>query len=467
MNCIHQPMKKLIKYIYALLLIVITTSGFSQSEVSLEQIQIFSTTQSKLSYWHLPDNISAIEKALDTGLFKELKLTRSSITPTIKKELTKQNQVGKITVNWEATRTIPFHAYLEIYEIDPVSAYQNKMVDITEDKQDSVHSIWAIACNIFNLKHERVFQKTIFLGLIPIQSLGMGYPVTSIATSPNYIFQAIGKAVSLFSPDLIDMDFLEAKVPAAYATDNYWMPITHNQPRVIFDTAKQFISFTSTNGLQLLRIPAATLNKIDLKNKNESYIFKDIVVAIKNSRQRYNAKEYYQVNQPLRDVHENKDYSIQAYLEFNPEPVYQVLENTKQALIFLPDFKHRIYEGKDSIGNFIVKEMVAEKDKYYYPDQVYNGYDSTNKYKIGGNFEPELITHTKVIEGSINKHDFKIQISMPQKQKTIYIDNKICMIVEGTNKPHQMVSLPTTIDGSLKNLLLMIAYGELFQSPNN
>ncbi len=460
-------MKRLKRYLYLLLLTCIVTSVHAQSEVALEQIQIFSNTQPKLNYWHLPENISFIQKALDTGLFKELNIVRSTIAPTIKKELTKQNQVGKISINWEATRNIPFHAYLEIYELDPTTAYQNKLVDISEDKQDSIHSIWAIACNIFNQKHDRVFQKTIFLGLLPFQNIGMGYPIGTVATTPNSLFQALSKGVSLLSPDLIDMDFLEARVPAAYATDNYWMPLVHNQSRTMFDTTKQFISFTSLKGLQLLRIPSATLNKIDLKNKSESYIYKNIVATIKNSRTRSSTKEYYQVIQSLRDVHANKDYTLQAYLEFSPDAGFQFAENNKQSLIFLPNFNHSIFEGKDSVGEFVVKEMVPEKDKYYYPDQIYNGYDSSSKFNLGSNNGPEAITHSRVIEGNIYKHSFKIQFSLPQKQKSIYVDDKISMIIEGTNKPHQMVSIPNAIDDSFKNLLLMIAYGELFQSPNN
>lgn len=460
-------MKLLTRYLLLLSLTCVTSSVYSQSEVALEQIQIYSNTQPNLNYWHFPANISFFENALDTGLFKELNFVRSTITPTINKELTKQNQVGKITINWEATRTIPFHAYLEIYELDPNTVYQNKIVDISEDKQDSLHSIWAIACNIFNQKHDRVFQKTIILGLTPIQLLGIGYPNGAVATTPNSLFQALSKGVSLLSPDLINMDFLEARVPAAYATDNYWMPLIHNQPRTLFDTSKQFISFNTTKGTELLRIPSATLNKIDLKNKSEAYPYKNIVSAIKNSRSRSATKEYYHVNQPLRDVHENKDYSIQAYLEFNPDPVFQVLENTKQSLLFLPNFNHIIFAGKDSIGMFNVKELVAEKTKFYYPNYVYNGYDSTNKFKIGANNEPEAIIHSRVIEGKVYNHEFKIQFSIQQKLKTIFVDGEIVMIVEGINKPHQMVSLASSLNQDLKNLLLLIAYGELFQSPNN
>jgi hypothetical protein len=459
-------MKRVIQYPFLLALIVIWSNSFGQGKVALEQIQVYSTTQPKLTYWHLPNDITAIEKALDTGLFAKLNLQRSSLQTTERKILSKQNQVGKITINWEATRDVPFHAYLELYELDPIAAYQNKLVDISEEKKDSIHSLWAIACNIFNQKHERLLQKTIVLGMIPVQALGMGYPITSVATTPTAQYQALVKAIGMLSPTTDDMDFIEAKVPAAYATDNYWMPIIHNQPRTLFDTSKQFVSYANASGLQLLRIVPASLNKIELKNKNDNYPFKQVVANIKKYRIGTSSKEYYQVIQPLRDVHANKDYTLEAYLEFNPDVAESGSFIKQQALLFIPEFTHNIYEGKDSIGQFNVKELVQEKDKFYFADQIYNGYDSTKKYNIGTSYGPEAIIHSKVIEGNVYNHNFKIEFSVLQQQKTILVDNKILMIIEGTNKPHQMVSVPSDISNNFKNLLLLIAYGELFQSPN-
>ena len=90
------------------------SNGFSQSTVVLEQIQVYSTLNPTAKYWHLPEDISGIEKALDSGIFKERNLERLPSFSTIKKILTKQSQVGKITLNWEASRNIPYHAYLEL-----------------------------------------------------------------------------------------------------------------------------------------------------------------------------------------------------------------------------------------------------------------------------------------------------------------------------------------------------------------
>ncbi len=435
--------------------------GNSQEKVALEQVQVFSTFNPDARYWHLPVDISNLEKALDSGIFKTLHLERIKQNATSKKILTKQNQVGKISINWEATRDIPFHAYLELYELDPETTYLNKLVDISASKKDSVESIWAIVVDIFNQKHEKVFQKTIMLGMMPVKSVGIGYEVTSVATTPIALFQAIAKGISYISPDANEMEFMEAKVPKAYATDNYWMPLLHNTPRTLFDTANQFISYNTKSGQQLLRIPTAPLYKIDLKNKADNYPLKDIVTSIKKYRSNTSGKEYYQVIQPLRDVQANKDYIIKSYLEFNP----QGNGEANNALIFIPEIASVIYDGRDSIGMFSVKEKVSEKDKFLYPDNMYNGYDSLKKFEISDLKRTTPIIHEKVIQGNIYNHPFAIQFDNEQSIKTILFENKIVMIIDGDKKPYQMVVLSNSLTNELKNLLLLIAFGELFQSP--
>lgn len=465
MKSINKAMKAISKYIFLFVLAFVFTNGYSQSKVALEQIQIYSSIHPTADYWHLSKDMSQVMNVLDTGIFSKLNLQRELLYQTHQKELTKQSQVGKITIDWSESRSIPFHAYLELYEMDPSVAYQNKLVDLTEEKKDSIHSIWFISCTILNQKQERVFQKTMILGIIPIQTLGMGYPITTCATTPVNLFQAIAKGISFLHPNMTNMDFIEAKVPAAFATDNYWMPIMHNQQRNLFDTTKQFISFASTKGLQLLRMPPAMLNKIDLKNKSANYPFNDIVAFIKKNRPRASMNEYYQVIQPLRDVNNNKDYTIKAYLEFNTD-IAQSNETNKPALIFIPEMTHILYDGKDSVGNLVVKNGVAEKNKFYYPDQIYNGYDSSKKYTMGTSYGAQAIVHERVVEGKVLNHDFAIQFDFSQRQKTILMDNKIVMIIEGDKKPRQMVNLSTNTDLKLSNLLLMIAYSEIFQSPN-
>jgi hypothetical protein len=74
--------------------------------------------------------------------------------------------------------------------------------------------------------------------------------------------------------------------------------------------------------------------------------------------------------------------------------------------------------------------------------------------------------HSTVVTGKVNNLNFSIQFDNGQSLKTILVDDKIILIIEGEKKPHQMVELPNSLSNEQKNLLLLIAFGELFQSPN-
>jgi hypothetical protein len=458
-------MNVIFKFKFLILLVLVTAQSFGQQKVVLEHVQVYSAINPSSNYWY-PTDIASIEKALDSNLFNELNLTRVALKPTTLEVLTKQSQVGKIVINWDSTRNIPFHAYVELYELDPLSTYENKLVTISNQKKDSIHSIWAVVVDLFNEQHEKVFQKTLMLGMIPVKNIGMGIQANFVATTPYHLFQAITKVIGFVSTDIKELSFMETKVPEAFFTDNYWMPLLHNQQRIVFDTSKQFISFASKKGSQLLRIPPANLIKIDLKNKVPNYQFKKIISDIKNTRKNANSNEYYQVAQALRDVHENKDYSILAYLEFSPDHTIDDNNNGSQALNFLDELGNYIFSGADTIGKFQIKEMEVENTKFYYPNALYNGYDSSKKYVVQTFNKPMQITHSKVISGKLYNHTFKIQFDNDQSLKTILVDEKVVMILDGLNKPRQMVTLPNSLEDSFRNLLILIAYGELFQSPN-
>jgi len=253
------------------------------------------------------------------------------------------------------------------------------------------------------------------------------------------------------------------KIPAAYATDNYWMPFVHNMPRVLFDTSKQFISFIDNTGLHALRMPPAVLKKINNKDKSEDNPYKDIVEIIKKTRPLFSKNEYYQVMQPLRDIKNNIDYSLDSYIEFNSEPVFN--DNTPRlAIQFLSEATHRIFQDKDSIGFFTVNDFVNEENKFYYPDKVYNGYDSSHTANLGTLFAKQPIKHSRVVSGNVMSHDFVIQLNYENNITTILIDKQMAMAISGNKKPIQMVEKRTTLP-ALDNLLLLIAYAEIFQQP--
>jgi len=458
-------MKDLSIFFRVILLQLIGLLGYSQNKVVLEQIQTYSTINPTASYWHLPSNITPILNAFDSGLLASMHLEReTSISPT-NKELKKQNQLGKIVVDWSQSRTYPYHAYLELYEMTPALVFRNKWITLAESKQDSIHSIWYIACNIYNQKQEKIFGKTMLIAILPIHALGMGQEILTTGTVPSNIYQAIAKAIGYMSPKMDDMQFMEAKTPKAFATDNFWMPLIHNQPRIKFDTVKQFTSFNNNGVLQLLRTPEALLNKINAKDKSPDNPFKEAIDLIRKTRFGVYNKEYYQVIQPLRNVNANIDYTIEAYIEFNSASMNSENEN-KNGIDFLKDSIHKIYQGKNNIGDFIVKENSIEPNKYFYPDIVYNGYDSTNFFPLGTFYAKQPIIHSRVIDGKLLGQRFSIKMDFENNLKTISLDNKIIMVVGGDKKPAHMVLVEKNTPSTIVNLLLLIAYSEIFQSPS-
>ena len=460
-------MKPLILTKFLLFTLLFSFQGWSQNastpKVVVEQIQAYSYLNPTASYWKIPANISPILETLDSSLFVTLKMQRDKDYTTTTNALTKLNQTGKIKIDWSNSLTIPYHAYIEIYEMDPELANKNDLVNLSETAEDSIHSVWFIACSIFNLKKERVFQKTIMLGFTPVESLGLGYTIKSTPSMPNLLYNAIAKSMNYLDAEGDEIDFINVKVPAAYATDNYWMPFVHNMPRILFDTTKKFISFEDNAGVHALRMPPAVLKKINNKDKSETNPYKNLVELLRKTRPQFNRNEYYQVMQPLRDIKNNIDYTLESYIEFNSEPVFN--DNTpKLAIQFLPEVIHRIFQDKDSIGYFTVKDFVKEENKFYYPDLVYNGYDSSHSANLGTFFAKQPITHSRVISGKSMNHDFVIQLNYENNITTILIDKQMVMAISGNKKPLQMVekrnNLPT-----IENLLLLIAYAEIFQQP--
>lgn len=300
------------------------------------------------------------------------------------------------------------------------------------------------------------------MNLIPQSTVGIGFPMGQPSSMPNAITQALQKGISLFSPDMDDLLFVEAKVPTAYATDNYWMPLIQGKIRIPIDTNKQFSSYVSTAGVQLLRTPSAIMNKINYKDKSPNNPFIDLIPIIKK-RSNYFDNEYYEVTQPLRDVNNNKDYTLLSFIEFNTHA--SETENLLSPIVFLPDSMHTIYLDRDSIGYFSVLETVKEKDKFFNPNVIWNGYDSTKKYNIGTLFEKKEIFSAKVINGRFKQQLFSIHINYANNLKTIYINGQLSFIAQGKNKPSQMVEVATVEDIELKNFLLMMSFSEIFQLP--
>ena len=270
-------MKTVLKYAAYFLLQLIVIITHAQSKVVVEQIQSYSMVSPTANYWHLPNDIDPLLAALDSGLFKEISLSRDKNYKTTALQLSKQNQIGKITIDWSRSANSNLHAYVELYEMSPEFVIQNKLAQIPQSKFDSISSVWYISCNIYNQRRETIFKKTILLSMLPTKSIGMGYAIDIPASTPSFIFKAIEKGISFISPNIDDMEYIEAKVPAAYATDNFWMPFIHNESRIQFDTSKPFISYNNGNGTQLLRTPPAQMNKINQRDKSINNPYFDIL----------------------------------------------------------------------------------------------------------------------------------------------------------------------------------------------
>ena len=438
---------------------------FGQSKkVVFEQVQMYSSIRPEGKYWHpSATQVQAFTNILDSALFTPLQLQTDISFPTSVKILTKSNQIGKLVIDWSKSNSSPFHAYLEIYELQPEQTFGNAMVNIVIPKKDSIQSTWFLTCTILDENKTPVFQKTILMGMIPIASQGIGYPINVPITTPKSLFKALQSGISYFNKEGEDLEYIEAKVPISFATDNFTMPLLQAKPRIPVDTSKGFIQFTQNNTRVFLRTPSAIMQKIDTKDKTIRNPFYAILPEIKK-RTSTLFKEYYQAIQPLRNVSENKDYTLETYLEFNPmiDPELRATPPIR----FLPDSLHKIYADTTLIGKFKVIEQPSNPGWMYNSNEIYNGYDSTSRYKLNSNYPKGVVLLSKSIEGTIGKDAFKIIFNNDIDVKIIYLNNVAIMATQGRNKPNYIIPIQQVEQPSISSLLLLMAYSEIFQSPN-
>ena len=425
---------------------------------------MYSSIQPEGKYWHpTTTQVQAFASILDTALFNPLQLQRDTSFATKIKILNKSNQIGKLVIDWSQSQSSPFHAYLEIYELQPEQTFSNSMVNIIIPKKDSIQSTWFLTCTILDATKKPVFQKTILIGMIPIANQGIGYPMNLPVSPPKSLFKAIQSGISYFDKDGEELAYIEAKVPNSFASDNFTMPLIQTKPRITVDTSKDFFQFTQNSSRVVLRIPTAMMQKIDTKDKTTNNPFFAILPEIKK-RTNTLFKEYYQAIQPLRYTSENKDYSLEAYIEFNPL-IDPELRNTPP-IRFLPDSIHKIYADTNLIGRFKVIELPANTGLMFNSNKIYNGYDSSSMYTLNTNYPKGIISISKSVEGNIGKDTFKILFNNEIDVKMIYLNNLPILVAKGKNKPNYLVPIEQVNQHSISALLLLIAYSEIFQSPN-
>ena len=458
-------MKKSFYFISLVFVQCICIATFGQSnQVIFEQVQIYSSIQPDGKYWHpSTTQVKVFASILDTALFNPLQLQRDSSYTTKIKILNKSNQIGKIVIDWSQSQSAAFHAYLEIYELQPEQTFNNSMVNIIIPKKDSIQSTWFLTCTILDANKSPVFQKTILMGMIPISNQGIGYPMNVPITIPKSLFKAIQSGVSYFDKDGEELAYIEAKVPISYASDNFMMPLLHAKPRIIVDTTKDFFQFMQNNVRFVLRTPNAMMQKINTKDKTTNNPFVSILPEIKK-RTNNLIKEYYQAIQPLRNVSENKDYTLEAFIEFNPmvDPELRATPPIR----FLPDSIHKIFADTNLIGRFKVIEQPSNTGLTFNSNQIYNGYDSSTIYSLNSNYPKGVISISKSVEGTIGKDAFKILFNNDIDIKIIYINNVATIAAKGRNKPNFLIPIAQVNQSSITSLLLLIAYSEIFQTPN-
>ena len=458
-------MKKSFYFISLVFVQCICIATFGQSnQVIFEQVQIYSSIQPDGKYWHpSTTQVKVFASILDTALFNPLQLQRDSSYTTKIKILNKSNQIGKIVIDWSQSQSAAFHAYLEIYELQPEQTFNNSMVNIIIPKKDSIQSTWFLTCTILDANKSPVFQKTILMGMIPISNQGIGYPMNVPITIPKSLFKAIQSGVSYFDKDGEELAYIEAKVPISYASDNFMMPLLHAKPRIIVDTTKDFFQFMQNNVRFVLRTPNAMMQKINTKDKTTNNPFVTVLPEIKK-RTNNLFKEYYQAIQPLRNVSENKDYTLEAFIEFNPmvDPELRATPPIR----FLPDSIHKIFADTNLIGRFKVIEQPSNTGLTFNSNQIYNGYDSSTIYSLNSNYPKGVISISKSVEGTIGKDAFKILFNNDIDIKIIYINNVATIAAKGRNKPNFLIPIAQVNQSSIISLLLLIAYSEIFQTPN-
>lgn len=458
-------MKLRIPSIFFFISILISQTSVAQTPVVLEQIQSFSYILPNADYWKLDKKATLqIRDALEKNLFNTMSLQLNKEYPTKTLALTKYSQLGKIQINWEQTANIPLHAYVELYELDPSIAFKNNLIDVSESKKDSITSIWFITCSIINQEKQVVFKKTLLMSIQPQTTIGIGYPTIYALSTPSNLIKAISKGIEQINPSFIDLSYTEAKVPALYTVDNIWMPYVHQNPRTMIDTTKGFMMFTRNNLRQVLRVPTAAMQKINTNVSEVNNPYGQLLANLRISKWNKN-KELYQIEQPLRDVKNNVDYSISSFLVFNPNAGYET--NPTNPISFLNDSLNKIFIGQDLIGKFSVAENVLQLDAWIDPNELYNGYDSTEKVLLNTVFKKQSIIADKQIKGYYKNSPFLILINYDANIKTIFVDQQIALIIYGDKQPSHMVIAQNNLSDEFLNFMLLFAYSELFQMPKS
>jgi hypothetical protein len=141
--------------------------------------------------------------------------------------------------------------------------------------------------------------------------------------------------------------------------------------------------------------------------------------------------------------------------------------NPANPISFLNDSLNKIFIGQELIGNFSVAENVLQLDAWIDPNELYNGYDSTEKIILNTSYKKQNIVANKQIKGIYKNSPFLILINYDANIKTIFVDQQLALVVYGDKMPSHMVIAQNNLSDSFLNFMLLLSYSELFQMPKS
>lgn len=430
----------------------------AQKELILESVQVYSNILPNANYFHPDSNaLRLLSNAFEKGVAEKLNLSLNKSTKPKLIVLNKLNQLGKINIDWSQSSNYPYHGYIELYEMDADFVFKNTFLDsIPQEKKDSIKSIWFLTTTIVNAQKEIKFKKTILLQIIPIKANGIGVALNFPATVPENQFKAIAKSIEVIASQE-DLALLYGKAPYCYATDNFLMPYVQNTQRIKYDTTKKAIQYFNQGSNEMLRLPNAITQKVNLKNKSNTNPFASIIPQLKLKSE---STDVYHLLQPLRDVKNNTDYHIETFIQINPR-----FYNNFSPISFINDSSfHALYENNTLLTNLKITESIPSNEYWFNTNVIYNGVDTTEKINVGTTLSKGKVSFEKAIEGKLSNIPFKILFNELSNTKMVYYNNELVMILDGAKLPFQSILIKKDLPNKLISLFTLMSFCEIFQS---
>jgi hypothetical protein len=110
---------------------------------------------------------------------------------------------------------------------------------------------------------------------------------------------------------------------------------------------------------------------------------------------------------------------------------------------------------------------VLQADIWVDPNELYNGYDSTEKISLSTQYKKMGIVANKQIKGVFKNSPFTILINYDANIKTVLVDQQVALIIYGDVLPSHMVIVQNNLSDEFLNFVMLLSYSELFQMPKS